>query len=477
MNEMNMKSLMICMAAMIVTQVACSEEIRYVAYPGSSHPSSASACRDLNTDWPSPFTNAVCWSDGLQPHKGATYIAGKIDGADSTLWTPIQSVDTTYDMFDTLVLESGCILCIRHTHKKAAIFNDLRIAGDTSIWLPNNGGTTVIGGKLTVQDGVQLILASYNSRLFRVDSDISGGGNIRLASQGGTSAFKAIFALYGANTDFLGKIQVRSSFKPPTFDNCTTLYITNAIGLGGNLPEFKYDALNLTRMSRLVANASDIVLPASANRGISIGANNGRFDVPVADRTFTVNWPITLGAYTLYKDGPGHLVLGQPLRFTSVAEGTSDSAADSKENPISGKTHSVDVREGTVSVTDCNALNGAKIAFSNETAFVMSVDLPDGGMKTYGVRCDKALYAPLATTMPIRLRASTGAGLSEGRYVVSLVTVPNTYAADVESKLSIEELPARYRLLGITSAAAEGLSDATTFKAEIVRRGMTFCLR
>lgn len=473
---MNMKSLMICMAAMIVTQVACSEEIRYVAYPGSSHPS-ASNCRDLNTDWPSPFTNAVCWSDGLQPHKGATYIAGKIDGADSTLWTPIQSVDTTYDMFDTLVLESGCILCIRHTHRKAAIFNDLRIAGDTSIWLPNNGGTTVIGGKLTVLDGVQLIFASYNSRLFRVDSDIFGGGNIRLASQNGTSSYKAYFSLYGINTNFLGKINMRNSYSPQTFSNCSTLTITNAFNLGGNLEAFTYDALNLTRMSKLIAADYDIVLPASANRGISIGVNGGQISVSDAARTLTVNWPITIGAYTLYKEGLGRLVLGRPLRFTSLAEATSTSAADSKENPISGKTHSVDVREGTVSVTDCNALNGAKIAFSNETAFVMSVDLPDGDMKTYGVRCDKALYAPLATTMPIRLRASTGAGLSEGRYVVSLVTVLNTYAEDVESKLSIEELPARYRLLGITSAAAEGLSGATTFKAEIVRRGMTFCLR
>lgn len=472
---MNTKSLMISLAAAFAAAgTLVADDPETVNYLGLDNSPSASKCRDLSIDYPSPFTNALAWSDGQLPHKGATYVAGQIDGANSVLWTPIYRVDTTYDMLDTLVLD-GCYLCIRHTNNKAAIFNDLRVASNSAIWVPNND--TVLGGKLTVESGAMLSLASYNNRHLRVRSDISGLGTIRCSSQTGTSAYKAFFSFLGANTNFFGKIQMRSSYSPQTFDHCTTLYITNAVGLGGNLAEFKYDALNLTRMSKLVANAADIVLPASANRGISIGVNSAQIDVPVADRTFTVNWPITLGAYTLYKEGPGHLVLGQPLRFTSVAEGTSDTAADSKENPISGKTHKVDVKAGTVSVTDCNALNGAKIAFSNETAFVMSVDLPDGDMKTYGVRCDKALYAPLATTMPIRLRASTGAGLSEGRYVVSLVTVLNTYAEDVESKLSIEELPARYRLLGITSAAAEGVSGATTFKAEIVRRGMTFCLR
>lgn len=475
MNQVLFGMRFVAIAVFAVAWSAMADEPEVVNYLGlEGGPGSGSECRNLTIDYPSPFTNALAWSDGQLPHKGATYVAGQIDGADSVLWTPIYSVATTYDMLDTLVLD-GCYLCIRHTFNRAAIFNDLRVTSDSYIWTPNTD--TVLGGKLTVGDDVLLVLATYNNRHLRLESDLSGSGSIRCASQGGTSAYLANFSFLGANTNFFGKIQVRNSYKQQTFDHCTTFYITNAIGLGGNLPEFKYDALNLTRMSRLVANASDIVLPASANRGISIGVNSGRFSV-IAGGTFTVNCPITLGGYTLYKEGPGHLVLGQPLRFTSVAEGTSNSAADSKENPISGKTHSVDVREGTVSVTDCNALNGAKIAFSNETAFVMSVNLPEGDLKTYGLRCDKALYAPLATTMPIRLRATVGGTkLAEGRSLVSLVTVKSTYAEDVESKLAIEELPAGCRLLGIASAAAEGVSSATTFKAIIVRKGMTVSFR
>ena len=473
---MNMKSLMIGLAAAFAaagTLVADEPEVvNYLGLEGG--PSSASACRDLTKDYPSPFTNALAWSDGQLPHKGATYVAGQINGKDSVLWTPIYRVDTTYDMLDTLVLD-GCYLCIRHTSGKSARFNDLRVTKDSAIWVPNTD-TTILNGKLTVGDDVVLSLASYNNRKLRVDSDIYGSGDIKCNSQAGTSAYGASFSFFGANANFLGKIQVSTRYDTPTFEHSTSLTVTNAACLGGTLSgelSETYNALQLMNMSVLNVSGRDMTFPADSNRGLLVAGVGARINVPETSGTCTLNWPVTLTKSShFYKEGAGHLVLGNTLHFLN-------SKGNFLTSTVSGVDcdYYIDIREGTIAVTDVHAMNGAHIAFSNETAFVMSVDLPDGDMKTYGLRCDKARYAPLATTMPIRLRASTGAGLSEGRYVVSLVTVKDAYAADVAEKLSIEELPARYRLLGITPVAAEGLSGATTFKAEIVRRGMTFCLR
>lgn len=458
------------------------ETVRYSVYPddaprNSSGAASASPCRDLAVDWPSPFTNVVAWSDGLVPHRGPVYVAGKINDAATVLWTPIQSVDTTYDMFKTLELEGGCTLCIRHWSRKRATFEDLRITGDTDIW-GANVEVTELGGKVWIADDKTLSVSTYNNRKFEVHSEISGNGDLQCITQIGTSSPQGIYRLYGMNTNFHGKVLVSmrtSSDTPAALEaRFSTLVITNALNLGGALDSFAYDALKLRKKSKLYAAAPDIVLAADSNRGILIGTGDGRIDVPEASGTLTVNWPLVLTTSVhFYKEGGGHLVLGNTLRFlnkngnfiTSTAAGTDC-------------TYNIDIREGTVAVTDSHAMDGAYIAFSNDTAFVMSVGIPDGDLKTYGLRCDKTRYdTPLATTMPIRLRADAGARLTERQYLVSLVTVKSAYADDVEEKLSVVECPANYKLVGISRVAAENVASAVTFKAEIVRKGFVISFK
>ena len=475
---MNMKSLMIGLAAAFAAAgTLVADEPEVVNYLGLEGAPKVSGCRDLSIDYPSPFTNALAWSDGQLPHYGPVYVVGKTNGANSMIWTPIYKTATTYDMFKTLILTEGSVLNIRHASGKAAIFNDLRVEGSetVSIWSPK-ADVTRLGGRLSIANGSTLNISAYNSDAIYVDSNVSGSGLIYFIPQSGTTAYKCHYRINGDNANFVGKIQVSTRYATPTFESSTSLTVTNAASLGGTLSgelSETYNALSLYKMSVLNVSGRDMTFPADSNRGLLVAGGGARINVPETSGTCTLNWPVTLAKSShFYKEGAGHLVLGNTLHFLNKNGNFLTSSVSGVDCD-----YYIDIREGTIAVTDVHAMNGAHIAFSNETAFVMSVDLPDGALKTYGLRCDKARYAPLATTMPIRLRASTGAGLSEGRYVVSLVTVPNTYAADVESKLSIEELPARYRLLGITSAAAEGLSGATTFKAEIVRRGMTFCLR
>lgn len=476
MSVLRMCFVMIALLALARTVLAdASKTNRYMAYP-SSRPSSFSLCRDLADDWPSPFTNSVCWSDGFEPHAGATYVAGKIDGANSILWTPIKDEDTTYAMFDTLVLEAGTSFCIRHKSKCKAIFNDLRVDGDMTFYCPNVN-QTILGGKLRLSDGVKLTVSSYNSRSFHIESEISGGsgGQISFITQSATTAYRSYYQLSGANTNFLGKISVSTRGDAPTFTSqYSSLSINAADALGGKLSEFAYDALTLKNKSLLDVGNHNIVLPADANRGILISSGGGRIDVSEGG-TFTVNWPLVLWKNThFYKEGTGRLVLGKPLEFMNRSDkyiGTTPGTIDSNN-----LYYYIDVRHGTLAVTDSQALNGACVAFSNDTALVVSVDVANEALKKYGVRGDKTRYGtPFTTDVPIRLVAD--GTLTEGTYSVPLVTVKNGYIDDVASKLKVTLDIDGYRLDGITSTAADGISGATTFYANLLHNGLVISVR
>ena len=484
---MNKSVIRMCFAAITALAVAWPAladdpaEIRYESYP-SSYPTgsggnvSASACRDLKNDWPSPFTNAVCWSDGLVPHTGATYIAGQVDGKDSVLWTPINSVGTTYDMFDALVL-TNCTLCIRHVSNAKAIFNDLRAEGSAYIYCADVN-RTILGGKIHITDGAELGIASYNSRSFQVDSEISGGGTIAINTQIGTSSYRAYYQLYGANTNFLGKISVSTrATSSATFDTgYSTLAITNAAALGGTLPAFAYDALTLKYKSLLDVGARNIVLPSDANRGILISSGGGRINVS-SGGTLTANWPLVLTkSVHFYKEGAGHIVLGKPLEFLNRNDayvGITPGTATGNNNNIF---YYVDVRQGTLAVADSHAVNGACVAFSNNTALVVSVDTANADLKKWGVRGDKTRYGtPFTTDVPIRLVAE--GALPEMTYSVPLVTVKDTYAEDVAEKLKVSLGFRGYELTGVRAAAADGVSTATTFYADIRKKGIVIIFK
>ncbi|MBE6397717.1 MAG: hypothetical protein E7046_12010 [Lentisphaerae bacterium] len=465
---------------------ARAEETEYVYFTGEGgihNWTAAEMRRNIKknpeiTSYQSPFTNALSWSDRLLPHYGPTYVAEPTNGI-TVLQTPFDNVD--HSGFKTLVLRGGIKLFVFQQGGLIASFNDLRVYESAEIQSSDNEGSTSLGGMITVDEDAKLTFRCFQSRNFFVDSEIRGSGLLIFNAEATTSSCGAPHFLRGMNTNFYGKIQVRSPSKRT--DNLhTILSITNEFALGGVLNNFTYDAVNLTRLGELsYRGTSNLVLSKLTNRGVSIGVQDGLISVNAESGVLTLNCPITLGGATLQKRGAGRLVLGSALRFTSVAEATSDNPEDSKEVPVSPGSHCFDVREGSLSMTHCDALNGAKIAFSNNTEMVMSIDITDGDMKRYGMKCDK-IDEPFATDMPIKLVESEKGCLSESKYSVAIATVKAEYAETAKAKLSVMlEDVNNYRLVGMRYVANEKENEedpvTVTFYADILHNGLVISVR
>ena len=435
----------------------------YTGLPdGLSVTNSTKNLKELTGDVPSPFNVAEAWADGNVPHKGPVYEAGRVQvegvNKDSHLWTPytISDADTVYDMFSTLVLKTGCTFWPCHRGKGAAVFNDLRVDGTPSIYGVNNAVT--LAGKISIPQGSELKICAYNNRRFNVNSDLYGDGVINMYPQDGTSAKRSYYSLKGNNGSFFGKVKATGHNTSTLSKNFPTLYVSDETVLGGVLPQFTHDALQLSLMAQISAESKGLVLSESSNRGMLIGSGNGRIEVTETAETLTVNWPITMSPSRLYKEGPGMLVLGKPLRFL-------DSGA-SVENPT-GDGHYIDVTAGSVAVTDCNALNGARIAFSNQTELVVHIGAGNEDFKRYGARFDK-VSAPFATGIPLRIEVSADEELTEMSYSVALLTVKQEDAEDAKSKLSASFNMSGYVLNGVEAVLDEN-TGLVTFVASVVK--------
>ena len=475
------------------------EVVRFVGLPNA--PTAVQAISEdatkgdnIKLDWPSPFTNALAWSDGKLPHYGPTYIAGMTNGANSVLWTPFVTTKTVFGQFKTFILETGCTLCLRHkpTAGVGFVFNDLKIEGSPEIWLGNNGGGTALEGKITLADGAILGMRGRQDRNFEVRSELHGRGKVKFFPQTGTTTeYGTTYYLRGINTNFHGKVAVNSKGKNTKgvhiLDKVSRIAVTNEFNLGGNLESFTCDALSLARYSMLAyGEASELVLSASSNRGLVIGVYGAQISVSDPSGRLIVNWPITVYSSenypsVLYKEGRGRLVLGNALRFTSVVDPTAVDSVDSKEYPVSEHPFNFTVKKGSLEVTHCDALNGAKIAFSNNTEMVMSVDVQDDDFKRYGVKFTKTTSAPFATDVPVRLVASEGGNLTEASYSKALFTVNEADAEDVADKLSVELDINNYKLGSVRYAVNEKKNEedpvTVTFYADILHNGLVISVR
>lgn len=465
------------------------EAVRFVGLPNA--PTAGNVTSESNydarNDWPSPLTNALAWSDGKLPHYGPTYIAGRTNGADSVLWTPLADRMYNFDQFKTLILETGCTFCLRPAISGSFgfSFDDLRIEGAPLMWLSSGGGTHLYG-KITLADGASLTIQIYQNNTFKLHSELRGTGDVMFKNRD-SSELVGNYHLNGMNTNFYGRISVqgRKRNNKYSFSNVLKTTITNGFNLGGNLESFKYDAICLSRYGTLCCNGTgSMELPR--NRGLSIGVYGGQITVSEPSGRFTVNQPVTVyssSAYPsiLYKKGPGRLVLGNALRFTAKVEATSNDPNDSKENPVNDHPFNITINEGSLAITHCDALNGAKIAFSNNTEMVMSIDLPEGDMKRYGMRYTKTKLAPFVTDVPVRLVASEGGSLTEASYSVALCTVNEADAEDVADKLSVVLDVNNYKLGSVRSVVNEKENEedpvTVTFYADILHNGLVISVR
>jgi hypothetical protein len=336
-------------------------------------------------------------------------------------------------------------------------------------------GSWMLEGHIRVAPAGTLTLRCYNSKGFRVDSEISGGGTVKISNehQGNsgavtTSPRHAYAGLFGLNTNFHGKVLLNSAATTTLAQRLgSNLAIRDPRNLGAPLPQWTYDALALNNCCGL--HPLESLTLDDETRGIAVASTYAFFSV-TNDVVFTCKERITYFG-TLIKDGKGELALGGPEPHFNAA-GTA--APTANKNVL-------DVWEGTLRPVSATAFQGLAVVITNAAA-TLAMDVPasneDGDIGQYGM-LDTAWDAPLtvpATGLTVQLRDPNGVLESKKLCYVPVCTVNATAKAALEGKLSFGRSPSSRH--AVTSAGwTENPDGSFTFAATLQRSGFIILFR
>ena len=233
----------------------------------------------------------------------------------------------------------------------------LFVRPNTRIVSVNSTPTKTLQGTLTVVDyeGSTDYARFYapDGKTFNIQSELRGKGSILLTTDADTSRFpgngNAIYQLDGMNTLFEGRIRV-SNATPATY--VTTLRASDGRNLGGALPAFVYNGVELSAGSRLEATASFEL--TEVTRGLFVNGT-GRISIPGAADELKLRSQLTM-AGTLVKEGVGTLALGGTVKFT----------ADQSDMPVAAM-NILQVAEGRVRPASKAGADGLSISFASGT--------------------------------------------------------------------------------------------------------------
>jgi hypothetical protein len=309
-----------------------------------------------------------------------------------------------------------------------------------------------------------LHIQNYQSAMWIIESEISGRGRIYVdnASQSGNNNAKLAWtAILGLNTNFYGKILVKNANASFANKIGTHLLISDARNLGGTMPQWTYDALNLGNCSALHPLA-DLTLEDST-RGIFVSSDRAFFTVKKGV-VFTCKERITYKG-VLIKDGPGELALGGPQPYFD---------GDGDTGPTAGK-NVLDLYEGTLRPISATALTGVNLTITNGASLVFNVPTSndDGDIGQYGI-LNKNVNTPMtipATGYTVKIQDPNGILEERGSAVVPICTVKASAKSDLEGKLSVGG-PAVSKYEWVENA-----DGSWTFRANLVRRGTVMVVR
>ena len=344
-------------------------------------------------------------------------------------------------------------------------FNNLGNTGGGVSFADGASSTFSLSGKmgiLNVNDE-KFILRAYAQKAWNVSAEIYGQGLLYLvASPQGTTKPVGWFGLFGANTNFSGRIAVECSdpLLNGDLNRKSHLYFRDARSLGGPCGAWTYNALTLGNYSEL--HPSVTLTLDEPTRGIAMESANAAFDVPDGV-TFTCKERITYNG-VMTKKGTGELALGgtQPY-FTG----------DGITTPVAAK-NILDVWEGTLRPVSAAAFQGLAVVITNGATLVMDVPASntDGDIGQYGM-LDTAWEAPLTVPddgLAVQLRDSNGVLATKRLCRVPICTVNATGKAALEGKLSVSRSPSRRH--AVTSAGwTENQDGSFTFAAVLERTG------
>lgn len=371
----------------------------------------------------SAFTNAACWSDGKVPHEGSHYLSMR-GGLRTELAEHYEFAG------ESLTIDDGSTLYLGVSELEIA---DLRFRGNGAMHSVKGVYPRICGGTITVEpvSGTRVEFRVWGGRIMTIDSVLRGYGDLRFGNISGSSSVSGTTYLNRENPDFQGRLAVTGRSGYSTMNVFQTLCISNALCLGGPLPALEPRALALDLFARLESCASEVVIPASCNRGFYIG-DVGRILVGgiagTDERRLTLGTCLTVDG-KLIKEGAGTLALDCPVRF----------GPDSSENPEPGK-NLLTISEGRLSVSDADALDGLAVDFAEGASLSLEPDFADARLMRYGIRVVKSgpdpfVLAPGATKLPLSFGSFDSAAIPRGDFTIALLTVSSDAADAVRGML------------------------------------------
>jgi hypothetical protein len=233
--------------------------------------------------------------------------------------------------------------------------------GDTSTNKFATRGTIAVKGKLRLLSDAnnrnQLYIYPGHNGYIRIDSDISGNGNIEPVISGSTLNTHCYTELSGDNSKWTGKLKL---FKRPTdIDSYSCFLFREAKNMGGPLSAFTWDALNLGDTGRL-RPLQNVTLD-EPTRGMCVEGAYCKVEVNEGI-DFTFKQRISYkGILTKIGEGTFALGGGRPL------------FAGSETLPPMEGSNLLSIAEGSFTPLSSDAFDGVSVSFAEGTKIILGI--------------------------------------------------------------------------------------------------------
>jgi len=351
---------------------------------------------------------------------------------------------------------------------QSAKVDRLFVRPDSRIVSVNSTATKTLQGTLTVVDytGSTDYAKFYapDNKPFNIQSELRGTGSILLTTDADTSRFpgdgNAVFQLDGTNALFAGRIRV-SNATPPTY--VTTLKVADGRNLGGALPAFAYNGVELSAGSRL--DATDSLELSESTRGLFVNGT-GRIRITDAGDVMTLYSRLTM-AGTLVKEGSGTLALGGTVKFTTAQLDT----------PLTG-TNVLEIVEGRIRPASKGGADGLSISFASGTGLRLApfAETDDDVLRygLYNVKTDTP-FNLTATGGKLNVALDLPVNIDElpREFSFSVCTVSSAAASALQGNIILSKIKG----YGAKFESVSNGDGTVTFKATCGRTGFVLSYR
>ena len=233
--------------------------------------------------------------------------------------------------------------------------------GDTTTNTFATRGTMAVKGKLRLLSDAdknnELFVYPANKGYIRIDSDISGDGNIEAQITGSESKSECYTELAGDNSRWIGQLKLTK--KPSDSDSYSCVLFRDAENLGGPLSAFFFKALHLGSTGRLRPLQS--VTLDEPTRGMYVAGAYCRVEVDEGV-DFVFKQRITYEG-NLTKTGGGTFALGGDRPWFNGSETLP---------PAEGQ-NLLTIAEGAFTPLSSDAFDGVSVSFAEGTKIVLGI--------------------------------------------------------------------------------------------------------